>query len=145
MNHRSFFTDADRADLEKTIAEAEAKTSGEIRVHVEGTCQDAFERAKTVFEYLRMHETNDRSGVLFYLAVEDRSFAVLGDRGIDARVPKGFWDATTDLLSREFKLGHFTEGLKLGIASAGEHLAAFFPRKPDDTNELTNAISFGER
>ena len=50
------------------------------------------DRAAWVFKKLGMHKTAERNGVLFYLAVDDRKFAIIGDAGINAKVPAGFWD-----------------------------------------------------
>ncbi len=145
MDPRTFFSEADRQELEKAIREAEAKTSGELRIHLERTCSDPFERAKVVFAYLRMDETADRTGVLFYLAVESRMFAILADEGINDRVPRGFWDDIRDRMAAQFRDGRFKEGLLAGVQAAGEQLARFFPRREGDRNELADAISFGER
>lgn len=126
------------------IKEAELATSGEIRVHIEGPCPngDPVARAIAVFEHLGMHKTREQNGVLFYLALDDRKFAVIGDKGIDARVPTDFWDSTKDLLRQHFAQGRYAEGLAQGIARAGEQLQAYFPRLADDTNELSDDISF---
>ena len=145
MDARTFFSEPDRQELEKAIREAEAKTSGELRIHLERTCSDPFERAKVVFAYLRMDETADRTGVLFYLAVESQMFSILADEGINDRVPRGFWDDTRDRMVTQFRDGHFKEGLLAGVQAAGEQLARFFPRKEGDRNELADTISFGER
>ena len=91
-----------------------------------------------------MFKTKDRNGVLFYLAIAQQQFAVLGDGGINSRVPENFWDTIRDTLEKHFKEEDFTGGLKEGIQMAGEKLKAFFPRQADDTNELSNTIHFGE-
>ncbi len=85
-----------------------------------------------------------RNGVLFYLAIEDRKFAILGDAGINARVPSDFWDATKELMVEKFKLGLMAEGLIAGILMAGEQLKSHFPYQQDDVNELSDEISFGK-
>jgi uncharacterized membrane protein len=81
-------------------------------------------------------------GVLFYLAVEDRKFAVIGDAGINAKVPVDFWDTTKELMLKNFKEGKFTEGLSEGIIIAGKQLKTHFPHQKDDVNELPDEISF---
>jgi uncharacterized membrane protein len=91
-----------------------------------------------------MHKTAERNGVLFYLAVSDRKFAILGDAGINAKVPTGFWDDISELLKNNFKDGKFTEGLSEGILLAGEHLKIHFPHRKDDINELPDEISFSK-
>jgi uncharacterized membrane protein len=89
-----------------------------------------------------MHKTADRNGVLFYLAITDRKFAIIGDAGINSKVPAGFWDDVKELLQREFREGKFTEGLSEGIVLAGSHLKNHFPISKDDVNELSDEISF---
>jgi uncharacterized membrane protein len=142
----SFFTDADQQRLVSAIQAAERNTSGEIRVHVEQTCPapDPLERAKEVFALLHMHETAQQNGVLFYLTLDDRKFALLGDRGIDAVVPPGFWNATRDAMREHLHAGRLVDGLVEGIQRAGEHLKAYFPYRRDDRNELSDEISFGK-
>lgn len=128
-----------------TIQEAEKQTSGEIKVHIEARCPDAdvMERAKTVFGELGLHTTKEQNGVLLYLAHEDRKFAVLGDKGIDEKVPDDFWESTKEKLRAHFKKNEFTEGLCEGIEEAGQQLKKFFPYQADDINELPDDVSFG--
>ncbi|MEZ0484809.1 TPM domain-containing protein [Fibrella aquatica] len=127
------------------IRQAERQTSGEIRVHVEANCPngDPMKRAIEVFRHLGMHQTKEQNGVLFYLAHDDRKFAVLGDSGIDTKVPSDFWQSTKDLMRQHFAADDYTTGLSQGIERAGQHLKAFFPRASDDVNELPDDISFG--
>jgi uncharacterized membrane protein len=139
------FTDAEQQQIIDAIRRAELATSGEIRVHVEPTCPvtDPVERAVAVFRNLGMEQTREQNGVLFYLAAQDRKFAVIGDRGIDARVPAGFWNETKDRLRAQFAAGQFVAGLCEGIDLAGQHLKQFFPHTDADINELPDDISFG--
>jgi len=127
------------------ITEAEKNTSGEIRVHVETHAnKPTFERAVEVFNMLDMYKTEARNGVLFYLAIADKAFAIIGDKGIDAMVPKGFWDDIKDKVITQFKQDAFAEGLKQGIIASGEKLKQYFPIQADDKNELPDSISVGE-
>jgi uncharacterized membrane protein len=89
-----------------------------------------------------MHKTDLRNGVLFFLAVKDRKFAILGDAGINAAVPDNFWDEVKETVLAEFKQERFAEGLEKGILMAGEKLKEFFPYQSDDVNELPDDISF---
>jgi uncharacterized membrane protein len=143
MKASSFFTKEQQALILAAVKEAEENTSGEIRVHIETTCQiDVLDRAAWIFEKLGMHKTAERNGVLFYLAVEDKKFAVIGDGGINAKVREGFWDCIKEHLKKEFSTGRFAEGLSDGIIMAGKQLKSHFPFKKDDVNELSNEISF---
>jgi uncharacterized membrane protein len=143
MKASSFFTKEQQAQILASVREAEAETSGEIRVHIETSLKgDVLDRAAWLFKKLGMHKTAERNGVLFYLAVNDKKFAILGDAGINAKVPAGFWDDISELLTTNFKEGRFTEGLSEGIRLAGEHLKTHFPHRLDDVNELPDEISF---
>ncbi|MHA7130564.1 TPM domain-containing protein [Algoriphagus namhaensis] len=140
------FSEEDRAKIIAAIQQAELKTSGEIQVHIENRCKgDLMDRAAEVFETLKMYQTAERNGVLFYLAVADHKFAILGDGGINRVVPKNFWEQIKDQMQLKFKEGKFTEGLSLGIKMAGEQLQSHFPYDSDtDINELPDEISFGD-
>lgn len=140
-----FFTSKQKQQIINAIKEAELNTSGEIRVHIENHCKkEVLDRAATVFAALKMHKTKLRNGVLFYLAIKDHKFAILGDGGINAVVPDNFWDNIKEMMQHEFTENEFTEGLSSGIKMAGEQLKAHFPYQPDDINELNDDISFGE-
>ena len=131
------FPDQLKADIKESVRKAELLTSGEIRVFLEDTCkQDVLDRAAEVFELLEMHKTEERNGVLFYLALQDHKFAILGDSGINSKVPENFWDQIKEDLRAEFKNGDLATGLKIGISKAGSQLAEWFPRKHGDKNEL---------
>lgn len=139
-----FFSKEQKNTIEEAIGKAEMKTSGEIRVHIENRCSDdVLDRAATIFDKLGMAKTALRNGVLFYLAIDDRKFAILGDLGINAKVPAGFWDDIRDLMVSRFKEEQFSEGLSMGILKAGEQLQKWYPREDDDVNELSDEISFG--
>lgn len=138
------FNKQQQESIIEAIRLAELNTSGEIRVHVEPKCpSDAYERALQVFAELKMHETEQKNGVLFYLAYKDKKFSIVGDEGIHHKVSDTFWNEVRDILTVHFKQNNFTEGLVEGIAKAGEKLKQFFPYQSNDSNELSNDISFG--
>jgi len=144
-NIESFFSEEAKSLIVDEVKNAEKSTSGEIRVHIENRCKgDVMDCAAFVFEKLEMHKTELRNGVLFYLAVKDHKFAIIGDAGINAAVPDNFWDEVKERMLEEFKLERFAEGLIDGIQMAGEKLKEFFPYQADDINELPDDISFGD-
>jgi uncharacterized membrane protein len=145
MKAEAFFTQEQKDIIVHAIEEAEKQTSGEVRVYVENSCKgEILDRAAYLFKLLDMFNTKERNGVLFYMSIARQQFAVLGDAGIHSKVPEGFWDSVRDVVQEHFNKEDFTGGLSKGIKMAGEKLKAFFPRQHDDTNELSNTISFGE-
>lgn len=131
--------------LKKAIEIAETHTSGEIRVYMENSCnEDMMDRAAFIFEKLKMHKTAQRNGVLFYVAVKDHKFVILGDAGINAAVPENFWDNVKENVLSHFRENRIVEGLIEGIGQAGHELKAHFPYESNDVNELPDDIILGE-
>ncbi len=146
MNSSEFLSKEQKILVENAIKEAERNTSGEIRVHLETEIKgDVLDRAAYLFEYLNMHKTAQRNGVLFYLATKSRKFAILGDAGINVKVPANFWDQIKESMGAAFTEGKFAEGLSQGILTAGQQLKTHFPYLKDDVDELSNDISFGNK
>ena len=102
------------------------------------------DRAAEIFNVLKLHKTTLRNGVLFYMAIKDHKFAILGDRGINEKVSENFWDNIKEHMAGKFKAGMVTEGLVEGIKMAGRQLKQHFPIADDDKNELSDDISFGK-
>jgi len=142
MKVKEFLAAIDQERVVAAIKSAEQNTSGEIRVHVQGraTGGDIRHVAERTFERLGMTKTALRDGVLLFIATEENQFTILGDRGIDEKVPAGFWDDIAAKLTIRFKNGEFTDGICDAIAAAGEHLQQYFPRDADDVNELPDEI-----
>ena len=144
MKASAFFTAEQQENIVRAIKEAEHATSGEIRVHVETSCKaNVLDEAAWLFRKLGMHKTADRNGVLIYLALKERSFAIIGDSGINSVVPIGFWDSIRDHMQMRFSEDKYAEGLAEGILMAGEQLKEHFPYLRNDINELSDTISFG--
>ena len=139
-----FLTKAEEAEVVEAIRLAEKNTSGEIRVHLEKETSIApIERAVEVFYELGMDTTQLRNGVIIYVAVKSRKFAIYGDQGINDKVEDDFWDCTKDIMVNHFKTGNNVQALVEGIHNAGEQLKKYFPFEVDDTDELSNEISKG--
>ena len=139
-----FLTKAEEQEVVQAIGKAEKNTSGEIRVHIEKeTSMVAIDRAMEVFRSLNMENTQERNGVIIYVAVKSHQFAIYGDKGIDEKVGADFWNCTKDAMQNHFQNGNFKQGLIDGILNAGEQLQKHFPYQENDLDELTNEISRG--
>ncbi len=126
------------------IQVAERRTTGQIKVHVEGRCAgDALVRAQDLFVKLGLTATERHNGVLIYVAVSDHKFAILGDSGIHAVVGVPFWDAAASAMREAFVRGALGEGLESAVVAVGVELEKNFPRRPDEpvSNELSDDIS----
>ena len=146
MNQKEFMETLDQPRIVTAIGAAEHETSGEVRIHIQPKAKGGDIRfvAERTFERLGMTKTALRNGVLLFIASEERSFVILGDKGIDEKVPSGFWDEIAAKLTIRFRNGEFTDGIVDAISAAGEQLKAYFPRADDDVNELPDDIDVSE-
>lgn len=146
LTAEEFLPEGARETVMAAVRRAEARTSGEVRVHIEDVCEeDVLDHAAFIFEELGMHRTAQRNGVLIYVSVADHGLAVIGDAGINAVVGEGFWDDVLALMKDHFRSGRHAEGLAAAVERVGEKLSAHFPAVSGDRNELSDEISFGKR
>lgn len=140
-----FLTVEEENNIIEAIRTAEARTSGEIRIHLENSSgqKDAYDRAADVFDMLNMQNTQQRNGVLIYVAVKDRTLVILGDKGINDKVSPFFWESTKDIIITYFKKNTMGEGLVNGVLKAGEELGKYFPATKKKNNQLPDEISIG--
>lgn len=144
MKVKEFIGTQGEQQIVKAIKEAELNTSGEIRVHIEAKCpSDPLKRAVYIFNYLKMYNTKARNGVLVYVAVESRKFAIIGDAGINNAVPDNFWDEIKEKMRAAFSAGDYVGGISGAVKEAGNSLKKYFPYQSDDINEQPDEISFG--
>jgi uncharacterized membrane protein len=140
---KNFFNEREQKLVMDAIEQAEKKTSGEIRVHVENFCfGNEVSRAFKVFKKLKMNETKERNGILIYIAVMSHKVAIVGDAGIHEKLGKEYWDKIVEHLINQFRANHKGEGLAASIIECGHQLSHFFPWNGDDKDELTNTISY---
>jgi uncharacterized membrane protein len=140
----SVFADADLDAIAAAVAAAERDTSAEIRVHLErrvGRTGDALARAREVFAALGMHRTAERNGVLVYLALEDRTLALVGDDGVHALVGDEYWANLRDRMVARLRERASRDAVIDVVGALGEALARHFPRRRDDRNELSDTVS----
>ncbi len=145
MKAKDFFTKDELNKIVGSIEQAELETSGEIRFHLESRCKgDVLKRAVQVFRNLHMHKTELHNGTLLYLATVDKKFAIVGDKGINEKVPDNFWEDVKDEMSEKFKNNEFVTGISNAVLKIGEKLKEFFPYQSDDINELSDDVSIGD-
>lgn len=84
--------------------------------------------------------TRGRTGVLFYVAIQERYAEILVDTGLDGRIDQTVWDGiieSTLLAARENRL---RDGLIDAVQAVGVVLARHAPRMADDIDELPNKV-----
>ena len=141
----NFFSDIESEQLVNKISELEQKTESEIRIHIEDVCEEsAFDRAVEVFQKLGMQKTKDKTGILIYLATQDKKMAVLGDKGINEKLENNFWDSIIEKRKVKFETQGVSSGLELGLELIGQKLIEYFPERGTPSNQLPNDISYGK-
>jgi len=144
MRTKDFLAYLDHELIVRAIAAAERKTSGEIRVFIQrGEIADSMAAARARFAKLGMTRTRERNGVLIFVAPRAQKFAVIGDEGVHAKCGDEFWQQLIEAMQTHFKAENFSDAVIHAIAEAGELLARHFPRRPNDRNELPNAVEEG--
>lgn len=144
MKSQEFHDQLDDARITEAIREAEAGTSGEIRVFIaDGTPADPLKAAQREFERLGMQRTPMRNGVLLYFAPRCRRFAVVGDEGIHFRCGAPFWESVARDMEAHLKAGRFQDAVLSGIRRAGAELTRHFPKHRGDRNDLPDDVVRG--
>ena len=140
--------DSSQAKIVAAIQEAEARTTGELRVFLESHCKyvNAMDRAQELFLELGMQHTERRNAVLIYMAIVDHQFAIVGDKEIYEKAGGPvFWSEAAAHLKALLVKGLLTEGLVACINELGKALATHFPYDPAvHKNELPDEIVFGK-
>ena len=145
MRTRDFISRLDHDRIVNAIKEAEAKTSGQIRVYVQRgkLAGDPMNTAREKFQKLGMQTTKERNGVLIFVLPRARKFAVLGDEGVHQKCGDEFWQNLVERMRAHFQKENFTNALVEAIEEAGKILARYFPRTSDGRNELSDDIVEG--
>jgi uncharacterized membrane protein len=142
MRTHNFLRELEHDRITAAIKEAEAKTSGQIRIFLQRGRfeEDALPRAQKKFTQLGMDKTQERNGVLIFVAPREQKFAVIGDEGVHQKCGEKFWQELVERMRQHFLREEFTDALLEAIQSVGELLARFFPRTGPSPNELPDEI-----
>ena len=145
MRTKSFLSQLDHGRIVGAIKEAEAKSTGEIRVFIQrGEWDgDPVIAAQKQFHRLRMDATKERNGILIFVLPRARKFAVIGDEGVHQKCGPEFWQKLVESMREHFKREEFTDALVEAIETAGRLLAEHFPRQGGDRNELSDQVVEG--
>lgn len=132
--------------IAQAVHEAEARTSGEIVVHIVGRLlplESPRRRARRVFHELGVDRTKRRNGLLLFLAMKRRRFEIVVDEGLDS-VDAEVWKSIATGLSARIGRDGFAKGVSEAVGEIGDVLADAFPSEgDDDANELPNRPSLG--
>lgn len=128
----------------EAIRRAEQRNRGEVLVHVERQCVggSALARAMALFEK-QGRQTAADTGVLLYVAVEERKVAVYAGRGVPGAAMPGFWQTVVDAVNEGLRQGETVTGLVTAVDRMGELLRTVLPGEDVAGNELPDRVSQG--
>jgi uncharacterized membrane protein len=139
---KEFLSKVDHDRVVEAIREAEARSSGEIRVYIHrGKLDgDALMTARQRFRRLGMERTRDRNAVLLFIAPRAHKFAVVGDEAVHEKVGNDYWHQLVRAMREHFRNERFSQAIVDAIKEIGGVLATHFPPKPGGGSELPNEV-----
>jgi uncharacterized membrane protein len=144
MKTRHFIEAIDHDKIVAAIREAEAHTSGQIRVFVSHhKSHDALRSARQSFAKLKMNQTALHNAVLIFVAPVSHQFAVVGDTAVQTKCGEDFWRTVIAEIQPRMKQGDFTSALIHGVEKVGSVLATHFPADSNTKDDLSDAVFEG--
>jgi len=129
MHPKHFSRHLQHDQIVAAIREAEHQTTGRIHVSISPNhVEEPLVAAQVEFMRLGLNESPERNGVLIFVAPRSHKFAVIGDEGVHSKCGDEFWQKLADAMSGFFRKAEFTPGIIHGVQTAGELLAAHFPK-----------------
>ncbi|NTU68140.1 MAG: hypothetical protein HGB02_04580 [Chlorobiaceae bacterium] len=101
------------------------------------------EAAIASFYRRKVHETRERTGILIYISLFERSVRVLADTGIDAKVGRDAWNGIVAMITQGIRDGSQGASILAAVNRCGELLRSNFQRSGDDRNELPDVMIIG--
>lgn len=127
------------------IQDAEHLTTAEIRVHLSRRFwdPDPMKRARKLFTRFGMHNTSARNGILLYVNLRKRRFAIVADDGVHGRVGQQYWDEFVKMLAEDLRSTHPEGAIGLAVRTIGVTMQKYFPAQDgaENPNELPNEVT----
>jgi putative membrane protein len=100
------------------------------------------QRATQAFVEEEVFRTRDRTGILIFVSLFERHVVVRADRGLDGVVTPREWEEVVAAITAGMRRGQPGPALADGIRRCAS-LAARFPPRPDDRDELSGHLRLG--
>ena len=102
--------------------------------------EEVGEAATIAFFTENLYRTRAENGILLFISVFEHRVWVLGDRGINEKIPPERWQEIVDLVTDGIKNDRQCQAICDAITRIGETLREFYPIETDDKDELHNLI-----
>jgi len=142
-----FLSDDELHQIALKIKEKESSTAGEIVVSVKEKKpllhkrKSLYDFAVSEFKRLGIKKTRDHTGILIFILLKEKEFYILADSAINNKVADNTWELVKDKMEAKFREKKFCEGILNAVDEVGTILSEHFPRKNDDTNELSDEVN----
>lgn len=146
-------------ELTRAVQRCEARHSAQVRICVEASLPWRYlwrgdtpaVRARSMFAKLGVWDTEANNGVLVYALLADRSLEIVADRGVQARIAQGEWEAALSAARQAMAIGGgLTQGLAAALERVADTLQPLYPPSPRSpgrpesaTNELPDDPALG--
>jgi len=87
-----------------------------------------------------LYRTKAQNGIILYISVFERRVWILGDKGINEKIPQEKWQEIVDSVTQGIRENRQGEVICRAVTRIGDMLKEFFPYTKDDTDELHNLI-----
>ncbi|MBJ6799090.1 TPM domain-containing protein [Geomonas propionica] len=98
------------------------------------------ERALVAFYQQGLYRTRKETGILIFISLLERKVWIVGDRGINEKIPPGYWKTLAERLAQGLRDGRGAQAVCEVIEACGNELERHFPRGEDDRNELSDEL-----
>ena len=105
--------------------------------------EEVEEAAINSFYHKDINQTVDHTGILIYISLFEHNVRVVADKGINAKVDRELWQEIVGIIIRGIKSKGQATAIGAAVDRCAEILAAHFPLKSDDRNELGNEVIIG--
>lgn len=100
-------------------------------------------RAFQLFAERGLHHTRDHTGLLLLVSELEHQVVILGDSGLHAQVGESGWQRHVAALVERIRQGQTVDGILEVLAEIETSAGSAFPPRPDDSNELSDAVIEG--
>ncbi|HBD93611.1 MAG: hypothetical protein A2015_14795 [Spirochaetes bacterium GWF1_31_7] len=97
-------------------------------------------RAFIEFYSRGLHNTRDKTGVLFLISQYEKLVYIIADQGIYSKIDQDRFNSYASDISNSIKKGDKVSGVIQSLLEIGKILEKHFPIRKDDTNELSNSV-----
>lgn len=148
---RKYFSTKDLKEITSAVGSSEKSHRGEIKVSIETKIplfqlingKTASSRALEMFSFLKVWNTEEKTGILIYLLLSEKKIVTLADKGIYKRIGQEKLNSISEIIGEGFRSGKPKEAILTGIKELTEELTKHFPAKRKNPNEISNEPYIG--